>query len=55
MTRLWYKIVLKINVEQIKWNEGSYSYLYSYGDLSHEASKEASMCASNKEISSKPS
>jgi hypothetical protein len=33
MTRLWCKIVLKTNVEQIKGNEGSYFYLYSFGDL----------------------
>jgi hypothetical protein len=31
MTRLWCKIVLKINVEQIEGNEGSYSYLYPFG------------------------
>jgi len=33
MTRLWCKIVLKINVEQTKGNEGSYIYLYPFGDL----------------------
>ncbi len=33
MTRLWCKIVLKIGVEQIKGNEGSYFYLYPFGDL----------------------
>jgi hypothetical protein len=33
MTRLWCKIVPKINVEQIEGNEGSYFYLYPFGDL----------------------
>jgi hypothetical protein len=33
MTRLWCKIVLKINVEHIERNWRSYSYLYSFGDL----------------------
>jgi hypothetical protein len=33
MTRLWCKIMLKIYVEQTKRNKGSYSYLYSFGDL----------------------
>jgi len=33
MTRLWCKIVLKIGVEQTKENEGSYFYLYLFGDL----------------------
>jgi hypothetical protein len=33
MTRLWCKIVPKIGVEQIKKIEGSYSYLYFFGDL----------------------
>jgi hypothetical protein len=33
MTRLWCKIVPKISVEQIERNEGSYFYLYSFGDL----------------------
>jgi hypothetical protein len=33
MIRLWFKIVLKTNVEQTKWNEGSYSYLYPFADL----------------------
>ncbi len=33
LTRLWCKIMLKIGVEQIKRNEGSYSYSYSFGDL----------------------
>ncbi len=32
ITRLWYKIVLKTNVENIKGNEGSYFYLYPFGD-----------------------
>ncbi len=33
MLRLWCKIVFKTNVEQIKGNEGSYFYLYPFGDL----------------------
>jgi hypothetical protein len=33
MTRLWCKIVPKTNVEHIEGNEGSYFYLYPFGDL----------------------
>jgi hypothetical protein len=33
MTRLWCKIMLKTSVKQTKGNEGSYSYLYPFGDL----------------------
>jgi hypothetical protein len=33
MTRLWCKIVLKTSVEHIEGNEGSYFYLYPFGDL----------------------
>ncbi len=33
MTRLWCKIVLKIIDKHIKANEGSYFYLYPFGDL----------------------
>jgi len=33
MIRLWCMIMLKINVEHIKGNEGSYFYLYPFGDL----------------------
>ncbi len=33
MTRLWCKIVPKIGVEHTKGNEGSYFYLYPFGDL----------------------
>jgi hypothetical protein len=36
MTRLWCKIVLKTNVEQIKGNEMSYFYLYPFGDLAQK-------------------
>jgi hypothetical protein len=32
MTRLWCKIMFKINVEQIERNEGSYFYLYLLGN-----------------------
>jgi hypothetical protein len=31
MTRLWCKIVPKIDVEHTKGNEGSYFYLYPFG------------------------
>jgi hypothetical protein len=51
MTRLWCKIVLKINVKHIERNEGSYFYLYPFGDLAQGSSKEASMCALNKDFS----
>jgi hypothetical protein len=33
ITRLWCKILTKINVENTKENEGSYFYLYPFGDL----------------------
>ncbi len=33
ITKLWCKIVFKINVEHTKGNEGSYFYLYACGDL----------------------
>jgi hypothetical protein len=33
MTRLWCKIMPNINVEHTKGNEGSYSYLYPFGNL----------------------
>jgi intracellular sulfur oxidation DsrE/DsrF family protein len=33
ITRLWCKIVPKTGVQQIEGNEGSYSYLYPFGDL----------------------
>jgi hypothetical protein len=55
MTRLWCKIVPKTNVEQTEGNERSYSYLYPFGDVAIEASKEVSMCALSKETSWKPS
>jgi hypothetical protein len=32
-TRLWCKIVPKIDVEQVEGNERSYFYLYPFGDL----------------------
>ncbi len=37
MMRLWCKIMLKINVEHTKGNEGSYFYLYSFEDLVQES------------------
>jgi hypothetical protein len=33
MTRLWCKILLKIDVEHIEKNERSYFYLYPFGNL----------------------
>ncbi len=33
MTRLWCKIVLKAGVKYNEKNEGSYFYLYPFGDL----------------------
>jgi hypothetical protein len=33
VTKLWCKIMPKIGVQQIEGNEGSYSYLYPFGDL----------------------
>jgi hypothetical protein len=33
MTRLWCKIMLKTNVEQIEGNEKSYAYLYPFEEL----------------------
>ncbi len=33
MIRLWCKIVPKIGVEHTKGNDGSYFYLYPFGDL----------------------
>jgi hypothetical protein len=33
ITRLWCKIMLKTIVEKTKGNEGSYLYLYAFGDL----------------------
>jgi hypothetical protein len=37
MTMLWCKIVLKINVEQTKGCEGSYFYLYPFGDVAQRS------------------
>ncbi len=36
MTMLWCKITPKTNVEHIEGNEGSYSYLYPFGDLAQK-------------------
>jgi hypothetical protein len=41
MTKLCCKIMLKIGVEHIKGNEGSYSYLYPFGTWLKKTSKEA--------------
>jgi len=40
MSRLWCKIVFKTNVEQIERNEGSYLYLYSFGNLTQSSFQE---------------
>ncbi len=37
MTRIWCKIVPKRNVEQTERNEGSYFYLYPFGDLAERS------------------
>jgi hypothetical protein len=37
MIRLWCKIMLKICVELIQGNEGSYLYLYPFGDLAYRS------------------
>jgi hypothetical protein len=55
MTRIWCKIVPKIAVEQTKGNEGSYSYLYPFEDLTQRASEKVFICASSKEASWEPS
>jgi hypothetical protein len=36
MTRLWCKIMPKTNIEHIERNEGSYFYLYCFGDLTQK-------------------
>jgi hypothetical protein len=36
ITRLWHKIVPKTSVEKTEGNEGSYFYLYPFGDLTQE-------------------
>jgi hypothetical protein len=41
----------KTNVEHTKGNEGSYSYLYPFGDLTQRSFQGGSMCASSKEAS----
>jgi len=51
MTRLWCKIIPKTNVEKTKGNEGSYLYLYPFGDLAQGRFKKSFMCASNIEAS----
>jgi hypothetical protein len=37
LIRLWCKIVPKTSVEQTKGNQGSYFYLYPFGDLVQES------------------
>jgi hypothetical protein len=37
VTRLWCKIMPKINVEHIEGNEGSYFYLYPFEDPTQES------------------
>ncbi len=36
MTRLWCKIVPKTSVEHVERNEGSYFYLYAFGDITQK-------------------
>jgi hypothetical protein len=36
-TRLWCKIMPKIDIEKIQRNEGSYFYLYPYEDLAQRS------------------
>jgi hypothetical protein len=49
MTRLWCKTVPKTDVEQIEGNDGSYFYLYSFGDLVQRNFQEVFMFALSKE------
>jgi hypothetical protein len=51
MTRMWCKMLPKIYVEHINGNEGSYSYLYPFSDLTQRSFQGSSMCASSKEAS----
>jgi hypothetical protein len=37
MTRLWCKIVLKINVKQIEGNKACYLYIYPFGDVAQRS------------------
>jgi hypothetical protein len=53
--RLWCKIVLKTNVEQTKKNEGSYSYLYPFGDIAQRSFQGGFYVAISKEAFWKPS
>jgi hypothetical protein len=48
MTRLWYKIVFKTNVEQTEGKERSYFYLYPFTDLPQGNFQRVSMCTLNK-------
>jgi hypothetical protein len=50
MTKIWCKIVLKI-----LGNEGSYFYLYPFGDLVQRNFQGVSMCASSNFFKKKPS
>jgi hypothetical protein len=54
MTMLWYKIVLKIGVE-LKEIKSPTSIYIPLGTQLKNASKEASMCASNKKTFGEPS
>jgi hypothetical protein len=42
-------MVFRVSVERIEGNEGSYSYLYPFGDLVQGSFQGGFMCASNKE------
>ncbi len=58
MKRTWQsygaRSCLRLMLNKLKKIEGSYSYLYPFGDQK-KAFKEAFMCASNKEVSWEPS
>jgi len=44
MTRLWCKIMPEISVEHIEGNEGSYFYLYPFGDLTQGSFQGGFLC-----------
>jgi hypothetical protein len=44
MTRLQWKIVLENNVKQTKKNEGSYFYLYPFGNLAQGSFQGSFLC-----------
>jgi hypothetical protein len=44
ITRLWCKIVSKTGVEQTKRNEGTYFYLYPFGDFNPKKFPKMFLC-----------